>query len=247
MNKDYTVILNGYKRPHTLKQQITAISRQTIPVKNIFYWENYVKDVVYDDQSSSLCISAKCNTNFGVWSRFSYALNVRTNWICVLDDDTIPGSQWIENCFQTMNDIPDAALLGTIGIRFPEKKYSFTFQDRIGWDNPNDKPEQVDLVGHNWFFHRDMLSIFWRELPPIDHNFISSEDIHFSAMIQKYTNKKTYVPPHPTSNYEMWGSLQGWKLGADSVATAGIAYHLFEEGLTKYINNGFKLMCENNI
>lgn len=241
MNKDYTVILNGYKRPHTLKHQITAIGRQTIPVKNIFYWENYINGIAYDDQSSSLCISAKCNTNFGVWSRFSYALNTRTNWVCIFDDDTIPGTQWIENCINTHEKNP--GLLGTIGVIFKPNS-SYDIKTRIGWDNPNDETTKVDIVGHSWFFHRDLLSTFWRELPPIDHNFIVGEDIHFSHMIQKYTNLGTYVPPHPKTNYQMWGSLKGWQLGADAAATAPKGIPLMYEWMDKAKREGFKVIEE---
>ena len=36
MNNDITVILNGYKRPQRLKEQIEAINKQTIAPTNIF-------------------------------------------------------------------------------------------------------------------------------------------------------------------------------------------------------------------
>jgi hypothetical protein len=42
--------------------------------------------------------SAFCNRNLGVWSRFAYALNAKTKYVCVFDDDTIPGNNWLKNC-----------------------------------------------------------------------------------------------------------------------------------------------------
>ena len=75
MSNDITVILNGYKRPQRLKEQLDALSSQTIQPKNILYWQNSMPGVDYDKESANKCISAFCNTNFGVWSRFYYAMN----------------------------------------------------------------------------------------------------------------------------------------------------------------------------
>ena len=76
----------------------------------------------------------------------------------------------------------------------------------IGRDNPNSKTEKVDIVGHCWFFKREWLSTFWRELPPNDFSNIAGEDIHFSYTIQKYLGLETFVPPHPPNDFDLWGS-----------------------------------------
>jgi len=242
MMNDVTVILNGYKRPHTLKEQYDAAQNQTIKPANIFYWQNSIEGVNYDTPTASKCVSAFSNANFGVWSRFYYALNARTNWVCILDDDTIPGSQWLENCLQTHEKTP--GLLGTIGVMFAGNG-TYDIVGRIGWDNPNETTQQVDIVGHAWFFHRDLLSVFCRELPPIDHNFIVGEDMHFSHMIQKYTNMGTFVPPHPRNNKEMWGSLKGWEFGGDINATAGNGgIPLMYEWMNRATLGGFKTQLE---
>ena len=242
MMKDVTVILNGFKRPHTLKEQYDAMERQTIKPTFNFYWQNSVDGVSYDSNTASKCVSAFCNANFGVWSRFTYALNARTNWVCVLDDDTIPGSQWLENCLETYQKTP--GLLGTNGLLFVGNG-TYDIKCRIGWDNPNEETKRVDIVEHSWFFHRDLLSVLFRELPPITHNFIAGGDIHFSHMIQKYTNLATYVPPHPISNKEMWGSLKGWEYGGDRHATAGNGGTTYMyEWMNKASSEGFKTLHE---
>ena len=219
MNKDVSVILNGFRRPHTFSEQLEVLKKQTIPPAAFFYWQNTVPEVEYNYSNCSQCYSAISNVNFGVWARFAYALNARTNYVCIFDDDTIPGDMWLENCINTFEKTP--GLLGTIGIIF-KGNGSYDLDHRVGWDNPNEETTQVDIVGHSWFFHRDMLSVFWRELPPMDHNMIVGEDIHFSHMLQKYsTLLKTYVPAHPKDNKRMWGSLKGWEYGNDRVAIGG--------------------------
>jgi hypothetical protein len=175
-----------------------------------------------------------------VWARFAHALNARTDYVCVIDDDTIPGDMWIENCLDTYETHP--GLLGTIGLRFQNKSYSVRLEDRIGWQTNNNTTEKVDIVGHNWFFARDLLSVMWRELPPIDHSFLVGEDIHFSHMIQKYTDFGTYVPPHPSDNKRLWGSLKAAQYGGDANATANFAVPMMHDYLTGCIDRGFKLL-----
>lgn len=240
MTNDVTVILNGYRRAQNLKLQYDAVLAQTIKPQSVFYWQNSAEGVVYDGETASKCHYAISNTNFGVWSRFYYALNARTNWVCIFDDDTIPGTQWLENCLSQYDKFP--GLLGTIGVVFGNDAYGIS--TRIGWDNPNRETTQVDIVGHAWFFHRDMLTYFCRELPPINHNFYVGEDIHFSHMLQKYSPYKTWVPPHPPENREMWGSLKGWELGNDVVATGGFAIPLMSEYMKRSCSSGFKMLYQ---
>lgn len=238
MKSDVTVILNGFRRPHRLKEQYDAFVNQSVKPTNIFYWQNTVDGVEYDNQTSQQCVSAYANTNFGVWSRFAYALNARTNWVCITDDDTIPGSNWLKNCLETHEKTP--GLLGTIGVIFPDDGI-YDRVHRVGWDNPNEATTKVHLVGHQWFFHRDLLSTFWRELPDLDQQMNVGEDMHFSYCIQKYTNLATYVPPHPKNDTSQWGSLKGWVYGDDGLATASIAMPAMRSSLQNYIKKGYRL------
>ncbi len=259
MSKTVTVILNGYKRNH-LKEQVDAIKSQSYPVEEIFYWQNTVPGVSYDEDTYSELNSALSNYNYGVWARFTFALNARTDYVCVLDDDTIPGTKWIENCVNTYETHP--GLLGGIGLRFKNSNYELdTTSDgkywRCGWDcwssgnnivGNIEEPTQVDIVGHSWFFARDLLSVFWREIPSREWTMLCGEDMHFSAMLQKYTDLKTWVPPHPSSDKMMWSSLKAHQYGGDSLATAYINLQSGEMSkyLTHLCNNGFKLICEND-
>ncbi len=194
MSKTVSIILNGYKRNH-LKEQVDAIKSQTYPVEEIFYWQNTVPGFSYDEDTYSELNSALSNYNYGVWARFAYALNCRTDYVCVLDDDTIPGTRWIENCVKTYETHP--GLLGGIGLWFNNKNYELELLEngevaKFGWQVNNPEPVQVDIVGHSWFFARDLLSVFWREIPDNRWTMLCGEDIHFSHMLQKYTDLKTW-------------------------------------------------------
>jgi len=235
---DITVILNGYKRPFFLREQIEAINNQTIKPKEIMLWQNNSDG--FDDDLTSSITTAKSNKNLGVWARFAFALNAKSEYVCVFDDDTIPGSMWFENCLETMKT--HEGLLGTIGLIYNNKN-SYLPNKRYGWDNPNNTPTRVDIVGHAWFFKREWLTTFWRELPPLGFDYVG-EDMHFSYMIQKYLGLNTYVPPHPKHVPEMWGSLKGWDMGTEKHGLSLIPENInkMNEYYKHIINNGFKII-----
>ena len=217
-----TVILNGYRRPHTLKEQYEAVTvHQTIKPAEVMFWQNkgpaftppFNKTVV------DSCVSFVGNANLGVWARFAFALMAKTKYVCIFDDDTIPGNRWFENCIVTNKTYP--GLHGTVGVVFdePDKGYAGKYH-RVGWPEPNENVERADIVGHSWFFERELLTYFWRELP--DPKFDrAGEDIHFSHMIQKYLpDLGTFVPPHPKDDKSLWGSQpeSAMKIGMDNAA-----------------------------
>jgi len=242
---EVSIILNGYKRPHVLNRQLDAIRDQTVAPSEILIWRNdpasRMTDLKFSLARTSGAIVTKSEKNFGVWARFSFALMAKSEFICVIDDDTIPGKRWLENCLTSFQSRP--GLYGTIGVRFNSSKGYDGHQTRLGWDNPNPNIERVDIVGHAWFFPKEYLSYFWREFPtPLPVS--AGEDIHFSYTLQKFAGIETLVPPHPIGNQELWGSnpALATKYGGDTNATANHAIPLMNNYLQECVKNGFVLV-----
>jgi glycosyltransferase involved in cell wall biosynthesis len=238
--KKVSVILNCFRRPHSLKDQYSAVLSQSIKPHEILVWKNDPGVNIPFDFSSINAVVSHNNTNFGVWARFSFALNCTGDYICVLDDDTIPGPNWFANCIECIENEHNG-LYGTIGVIFNDLEYRS--YERVGWAAPNGETRKVDIVGHSWFFRRDLLSAFWREtVPPLSH--LCGEDMHFSYSIQKYLNLCTYVPPHPTGDTSLWGSDpdSAQRLGVDQHAIS-VNHHseIFGNSLKHYYNKGFNL------
>ncbi len=240
---EITAILNGFKRPQFLKQQLDAINNQTVKPKEIMLWQNNTEG--FDPELTGSITTASSNKNLGVWARFAFALNAKTEYICIFDDDTIPGEMWFENCLNTMES--HEGLLGTIGLVYNSEN-GYLPNIRYGWDNPNIKPVRVDIVGHAWFFKREWLSTYWRELPPAGFEFVG-EDMHFSHMLQKYLGLNTYVPPHPPHVPEMWGSTKGWEMGTEKNGLSLVPANInkMNEYYKHLINNGFKIINNGKI
>ncbi len=245
-SSNITVILNGFRRPDNLSQQMRALKQQTVQPEHIFLWYN--EPGRWRRRNNSVIrqtTAAVSNHNFGVWSRFYYALNAPTKYVCVFDDDTIPGRRWLENCLKTIQT--HRGLLGSIGVVF-ESDDDYYQHRRVGWANPNEVVQQVDIVGHSWFFEKEFLTAFCRELPLLESP-LCGEDIHFSYTLQRYFGLNTYVPPHPAQDKEWWGSLKGNALGMDKHAISrkhlNEKDHTFFNGVNQYFRaslaKGWKL------
>lgn len=245
MTREVSVVLNGYKRPKTLGMQLDSLNKQTIKVNEILFWRNSPENRLFQPRfrrslTRNLLMS-NANHNFGVWGRFSFALLAKSNFILMLDDDTIPGHRWLENCFANYDSQP--GLYGTIGIRFQSTDGYDGNQEKIGWDNPNPERERVDIVGHSWFFPKDYLSYFWRDIPNPLPRFVG-EDMHFSFALQKHAGIGSFVPPHPANERELWGSDPDLarRFGGDNNATANHALPAMNEYFKKCTDSGFRLI-----
>lgn len=238
-----TVVLNVYKRASSMSQQLEAIQMQSIQPVEILVWENGTERVP-EEFREGLTIS-RGGKNFGVWARFAYALNAAGDYICVFDDDTIPGERWLENCYKTMLKSP--GLLGTRGVVF-ENPNSYSMHRDVGVYAPNDSTEQVDIVGHSWFFKKSWLANFWGALDDRFHEDIAGEDIHFSFVVQKQLGLPTLVPPHPSSDLSLWGSnpelAKKLGAGAESISRSRESLKRFENALQHYRKLGFKTLSE---
>jgi glycosyltransferase involved in cell wall biosynthesis len=235
-----TVVLNAYKRQQYLKLQIESVLAQTVPIEKILLWNNGSALSLEPDEDR--IVIANSSKNFGVWSRFSYALNAETEFVCVLDDDTFPREGFFETCLSQMKLEP--ALLGARGVRFlTASRYDPNLS--FGWGTTNESPLVVDIVGHAWFFRRDWLSAFWRELPEQGTSRFFGEDIHFSYTLQKYLGIRTMVTPHPINNTAIWGNDPkiGSSLGTsvEAISVRSDATKNFNLVLQHYTRKGFRL------
>lgn len=235
-----TVVLNAFKRQQYLKKQIDCVLTQTVPAERVLIWNNG-EELELHGYGDNVMV-ANNSHNLGVWSRFAYAINAETEYVCILDDDTFPAPRFFESCLQQMEREP--ALLGARGLRFLSAARYYPYVS-FGWDAPNEKAEVVDIVGHAWFFKREWLSAFWRDLPPLGTSRLVGEDMHFSFMLQKHLGIRTMVPPHPESDPDIWGSDPelAIKLGTseEAVSQGYEALRKFDLALRRCTSNGFRL------
>lgn len=241
-----TCVMNAWGRPNAFPCQFNALRQQTVD-SEVLVWQNAHAETKpewkRDWFDEAQVTHAGCNRNLGVWSRFAFALNARTEFVCVFDDDIVPGKEWLQNCLDTFARYP--GLLGGNGVVF----HSLTnYNDRtnFGWAFPNRYVTHVDIVGHAWFMRREWLGLFWSEMPDPSQPVIAGEDFHASYTLQKH-GIKTYVPQHRTHTPQRWSCRtpkQGKQLGRMSVALSKHPQHsrTIQQGLGLYVRKGFRLI-----
>lgn len=238
---DLTVILNCYRRPYNLEMQIKAIREQSFPPREIWLWVNDHEDNHgFNFDSLDVDKIFLNNHNWKFYGRFAAALLADTEFVAIYDDDTIPGSDWHKNCFETMEKQP--GILGSAGVKLNSNLYADHI--RCGWPSKNEETIEVDLVGHAWFFKREWLGYLWKEKP---FTWDNGEDIQFSSMAKIHGGVRTFCPPHPPEEESLHGSILGNELGIDSKATSNnneVTHQQFfsqrDECVQSAIKNGWK-------
>jgi hypothetical protein len=241
-----TVILNGYRRPRNLPLQIEAVRNQSVKPEEIWLWINHHEDF-YEGQWGQVDYDVdrviKNDYNWKYFGRFALAMLAQTDFVALFDDDTVPGSLWLQNCLDTYEKQP--AILGGVGLQLNSPEY-YMEHDRFGWPSHNEDTVEVDLVGHAWFINKSHLKHIWAEEP---YTWETGEDIHLSAMAQIHGNIPTYVPPHPPLETSKSSSLYGYELGVDdkttSVTNQQEFFSLRDKCIQHYIKRGWKFVKEN--
>jgi len=202
------VVIGTHARMSYIGQQIEAIRRQTIRSACIHVWHDGPKSPPVCDAS---VIVTGSQIRQGVWQRFYYAASLATDFVCIFDDDTIPGPRWFENCLRTHAET--GGLVGAAGVRFPAGDRSL--RPKFGWPRPNDRIDEVDVIGHAWFLPRRWLGYFVLEPRMPGCPSTAGEDYHLSFSLQKHLGVKSFACPHPPGDQDFWGSLKGRKYGND--------------------------------
>ncbi len=244
MNPKISVILTAWLRPRNLEEQVERVVKQTVAPLEIVLWYNKPPDALGLFERKQLVRFRNhervkkiiCDHNFGIIPRFTLAACLEGDYVCIFDDDTLPGERWFENCLNYVDG--EKVICGTIGLRFLSKTEPKTQKPRMGWEGKNSSLEFVDLVGHSWFFRREWAKYFWDEEPVI-RTF--GEDIHFCAMLAR-RGIRAACPPHPEGDQSLWGSVRPM-LGVDRAAISSRDRSAdYTKVLVHEVGRGFKPM-----
>lgn len=237
-----SVILNVYKRPDKLEQQIQAIKNQSIKINSedihVWYNNSEVSQALPSDKAIKTYI---CNWNTKFHGRFTIPLLCRTKYIAIFDDDTLPYPDWLKNCVDSMEK--KEGIYGASGILLHGKN-NYRNHTKYGWNGVHsDLISQVDLVGHCWFFKQEWSKYLWYEEPA---SWDNGEDIMFSYLAQKYGNINTFVPPHPENQRNLWSCVpeHGRIVGSDKNASYIKGSHLpiRDAVVVECIRRGWKIV-----
>jgi hypothetical protein len=251
--EDYkvTTILNVYKRPIYLKDQMECLRNQTVKTD---IWIDYT--VPEGETKYNLAaiapeakISMRTNQNLYHLGRFYYALNAQTEYVFVIDDDIMPGKEYIQHCIETIESLGESWITG-YGVTLDRKDYRYNPTNRFGWHGipkgGNMQPIEVDMAGHSHFFKRKTLNCISREMPVQGGR--NGDDLHVSAMCNKYGKVPIIVPVHDISKPERHSCdyKKGMDRGNDMSASWRNQHHnpLRDEMVQHHLDTGWSLVNE---
>lgn len=236
-----TAVLNVFKRQQNLTKQISAIQSQSVKPDKLVIWRNDQGEKL-DLKPQIPFVVVQSSENLGVWARFTICREFKSSHYYILDDDTIPGKFWLENCLKNYESVPGVYASHGFIFKRPEiNESTFRQRDQIGARRRFIKTMPVDWPGHSWFFDRETLL----EALKIETCgcIIAGEDAHL-AFTSQQMGRGSFVPAHG-QNRDTWGSTK-IELGEDKAAAWRI------QGQTKNMVNcinyyqslGWKFLCE---
>lgn len=220
-----TAIITAYRRPGNILPLIDALRSQSERAAAIWVWANEPNEkmkAVLAEAKLDRVVTSSDNARFH--GRFALALLAPTEFVAILDDDSIPGEQWFANCLDTMQRTP--GILGTAGVVLHEPGYAK--RTMHGWQKPSDDTVEVDLVGQAWFLRTEWVKHLFC-CPAVTGT--NGEDIELAARAWRLARIRSYCPPHPANDTSRWGSIRGLELGIDEVAASLRVEHLAERKL----------------
>jgi GT2 family glycosyltransferase len=190
-------VLTAYKRDY-FSEQISSLLGQTISLDKIIILNNGNLDLSHLKQTFGdkiNLINSELNTKF--WGRFAIANLLNTEYILMLDDDTIPGSKWVENCLRLSLE-KNCIVTGN----------GRSIDNTICWGDGGHVNEdtKIGFGGHSWFYKKDWLQYFITEKPL---NYNTGEDITFSALCKIKGNIDTWIPKQSGETSAHKGSYSG--------------------------------------
>jgi len=103
-----SVILTCWQRPHLLEEQVERIYAQSVQPHEVILWYNappkrfgfIERKQLVEFKNDGQVKKILCSHNLGIIPRFTLASCLEGEYICIFDDDTMPGKLWFENCLR---------------------------------------------------------------------------------------------------------------------------------------------------
>jgi hypothetical protein len=223
---DYTVIISGWRRPQYISDIIHAFQIQDRIPKEI--WVSVFASPKFDEYNAILMEVKKTipihiivgDPQLSYWARFQLALQVKTKYVVIVDDDCVPGKQFLSSVLYMMHT-QYHGLYGIKGNRYVDSKF------HISGQKSGDYLQEVDVVGGMWIAKSSWIKYMFYEEPI---SWLTSEDSQLSYALRKYLNLPSFIYP---SDFE--------KQETKPVNTQ-YTHISFSGDTTDYINDGRKEM-----
>lgn len=204
-----TVVVSFHKRPAVVNRMLTALLTSSHrPAAIWLSWFAAPASVEINAQVQAFKAANPNNTipiltatgdmPLGYWGRFQLGLQVQTPWVAFLDDDCIPGQDFLRNTFHIAMLGPYRGVFGIKGHRAAPLGAA-EVQGPLGRIT---HLAEVDLVGGMWFMRSEHVRyMFWQG----PQTWNTGEDVTLCYNIRVYGGMRCYVVPADRSDPRSMG------------------------------------------
>lgn len=247
VNFDVAVILTSYKNQDAIVLQLEALQKQTLTPKEIFLFTDSINGPDTNDSIKELLQKFDdvnvCSEVMDVWERLRYVKNTaKSNYICILDADVIPGISWLENCHYHMQE--NEGIYGTEGVILQKpEQYPHDGFFCLGWRKPYHESVMVDFVRQSWFFKKDWLEFMFGDTEEFQKHKYVAADMYISFKCKEH-GIPTFVPPHPYWDLEQWGLKPESSMNSENTAISQNNENCINisNAISYYIEKGWNLV-----
>lgn len=207
----WSAIITVWKRKEYLKQQIKAIKEQTIPPYEIIVIknENFITEEFIKSISSDIkIIQSEINS---LYLRFACSYIANGNYICIFDDDVIPGELWIANAIRACENynalvVPRGRIYNKAGKYnfFKSVQPSVTDKNCISCSNSD---IFCDWGCNSYFFKREWVGYILSSIR-YKNSFKTYDDIQLATSLFIYASINCVVPMQPDFDDRFNGNIE---------------------------------------
>jgi len=188
------VILTQYKRSH-IERQLMALQNQTLKVDTTVVFQNEMHVVIEHLKNKYNFKHVRSDINTKYFGRFAFGFSLDADIIIVMDDDIIPGKNFVKNFTEQCIEL-NGIIGGNGRIATLNKDKTLVQPSDISLTQQSVK---VDFVGHTWCIKKEWLHYMFA-IPPLTYD--TGEDMHlcFSSKllggINSYMAKQSCLEDH---------------------------------------------------
>lgn len=243
---DVTVIFTSWSRPGYLRPQYLAIAQQSRPPVSLYAYVNPPPLAaqpgmpILDEEVLASMMQTRNTVNLGPWPRFELANLLSTEYVVILDDDAIPGTDWLEEAIRVVEE--ENVCVAVTGALYDEKGNETLVGGVLPDGNPREteKTAVVDVGRQGWVLKREWLGLHFLAANRLKFDRNYGWDVHLAATLQE-AGIDTVVLPYGDDS-STWGTTaieQG-----DGLRTIEGREEAMAELRQAYRDSGWTLQCE---
>ena len=183
---DLTIMLSQRARPNLIEHQRRAIDTSTVRPAALACFINPV-GVQLNDRALNGLAKLTAGADMGPWMRWRFAQETQTKYVLILDDDCIPGLNWIRLAYERLElaeQRGEKIAVGAGGMVYQSDYYDDVYP--VGPEAPTVNETLVDTARGGWMMPRELLNqiLDYPRLGSMPESQRLGVAVHVSAALQ---------------------------------------------------------------